>query len=260
MYGHNVNGIAQPDSSRFSTVPGSTTPYFHLECAGTYGCHGDRSVGRYLDNPLFAMKGAHHNNDNTTWKDGTSIARSYRFLNGIQGYGTPRYEFQASLSLNDHNRYFGKVRKVATETAAPDFEANSDNGTISGFCALCHEDFHNGNNSVGNFGSGVWIRHPTDYDMSDSISSTEYQNYNLTAPASPGPRNYSLVAPLATTQKENSAQSLVLTGTGQDAIVTCISCHRAHGSRWPAAMRWNYRGWPGSTGYDGCSICHTTKD
>ena len=262
--GHNVNQLTGADTGRFTKVPGDpATDYFFLECAGTNGCHGDRSAGN--DVPIVAMKGSHHNNDHTIWKDGTTLPKSYRFLNGIQGYGSSKYEYPGATTLtrNEHNRYFGKVRNDQSDPAAPDFQANSVNGTISGFCALCHQDFHNGNNSLGIFGSGVWIRHPTDYDMSDSVSSKEYLDYNFKVMGTTGgQRYYNVVAPLSTAVKNTTPQEFVFTGSNNDAIVMCISCHRAHGSEFHSALRWNYRDWPSSASksYDGCSICHATKD
>jgi predicted CXXCH cytochrome family protein len=41
-----------------------------------------------------------------------------------------------------------------------------------------------------------------------------------------------------------------------DNEVFCLTCHKAHGSTYPFALRWNY-GTPGSpTASDGCQQCH----
>ncbi len=246
--GHNVNGIAAADVLLGNTPPGGSALSAQLECAGVNGCHGVRTVSP----PIMAMYGSHHNDDSNIWKDGTTLAKSYRFLNGIQGFGDTMYEYQPTTSR--HNKYFGVDRAYETDSTA---------GTISSLCAKCHGDFHDG--SSGNAGAGIlsgtttmqspWIRHPTDYDMANAISSTEYTFYN----GGSGSNNpYSLIAPLATSQKTTDVQTTVYT-VNDDAIVMCISCHRAHGSPYASLLRWNYRAWPGG-GYSGCAICHTTKD
>ncbi len=253
--GHNVKGIAAADALLGNNPPGYGTVNpmtAQLECAGVNGCHGDRTVSP----PIMAMHGSHHNDDPNTWKDGTTLAKSYRFLNGIQGFGDTKYEYQPTVSR--HNKYFGVDR--ADETAPAD-------GTISSLCAKCHQDFHDGANPTllpsgsTNFASGgVWIRHPTDYDMSNATSSTEYHYYNGgTGSGNP----YSLVAPLAIDVTNSTTKTVVQTtvySATDDAIVMCLSCHRAHGSPYASLLRWNYKAWPGTGGYNGCAICHTTKD
>ncbi|MDA3786250.1 MAG: hypothetical protein PF568_05105, partial [Deltaproteobacteria bacterium] len=59
----------------------------------------------------------------------------------------------------------------------------------------------------------------------------------------------------------NSVRSTVLQAAG-DAIVTCISCHRAHGSTNADMLRWNYEDMAAHAGDNstGCFACHTTKD
>jgi predicted CXXCH cytochrome family protein len=42
-----------------------------------------------------------------------------------------------------------------------------------------------------------------------------------------------------------------------DSIVTCISCHRAHGTPYYKMVRWDYAG---SAGGGFCANCHTSKD
>ncbi len=259
--GHNVNGIAAVDATLGNTPPGYGTVNpmtAQLECAGVNGCHGDRTVSP----PIMAMHGSHHNDDPGSWKDGTTLAKSYRFLNGIQGFGDPKYEYQPTVSR--HNKYFGVDRTAETDAA----DTQPLGGTISSLCAKCHQDFHDGPNPTllpsgsANFASGgVWIRHPTDYDMSNATSSTEYTFYNGgTGSGNP----YSLVAPLATSQNTTAVQTTVYS-VSDDAIVMCLSCHRAHGSPYASMLRWNYRAWPGKDSlgnvvYNGCVVCHTTKD
>ena len=74
------------------------------------------------------------------------------------------------------------------------------------------------------------------------------------------------MAPVGSTDAAMGAagtvNSTVLQAAG-DAIVTCISCHRAHGTPYADLLRWDYSNNcnAGSDNADcGCFQCHTTKD
>ncbi|MFH1020936.1 MAG: cytochrome c3 family protein, partial [Pseudomonadota bacterium] len=108
--------------------------------------------------------------------------------------------------------------------------------------------------SYANNMASPWVRHPTDFDM-NTATGTEYADYggngvNAYVPQAPVASN-ALSLPKAT----------VLQAPG-DAIVTCISCHRAHGSDQPDLLRWNYDDMNahGGASTAGCFACHTTKD
>ncbi len=238
---HNVASIAGVDGTLGVTPPGATdgvTFISQLTCASSTGCHGVRSDSSLGE--VESMLGAHHNNNMAVWKDGTTLAKSYRFLNTIQGYEDDEFEYQPTSTR--HNVYYGVARNSVADSA----------GTISSLCAQCHGDFHNGSNNVipgtNTFGDGVWLRHPTDFDMLDATTSSEYSAYTT----------YSVISPVAT---ENSAMvsSFSSIAVAGDAIVTCLSCHRAHGTPNDAILRWDYKGWP-TAGYNGCAVCHTSKD
>ncbi len=53
-------------------------------------------------------------------------------------------------------------------------------------------------------------------------------------------------------------------GKVSSPIVTCLSCHRAHGSPYADLLRWDYdtmiAGNAGDATGKGCFVCHTTKD
>lgn len=234
--GHNVKPGQAPTST---DPPGGGTMASQLTCAGTTGCHGDLSE----TNIYKSIFKSHHADDSSI--DGSSIGKSYRFLLGVKGLEDPDWELPGAgsgLSFDKHNQYKGS-------TSYNDNPATSD--TITSVCARCHGDFHGSGSFPGGTGTGSspWLRHPTDIDMADSqYNSTEFNNYTT----------YNPVAPVAS----STGASLVTTDvqTPGNGIVTCISCHRAHGSRWTYNLRWNYLAWPGGTdAYDGCSICHSSK-
>ncbi|MEW6500892.1 MAG: cytochrome c3 family protein [Thermodesulfobacteriota bacterium] len=237
--GHNVSGVSNVDATLSTTPPGGTSLGSQLGCAGTYGCHGVSSEA----NGVKAIAGAHHGAGVAGWQDGTSVDRSYRAIGGLQGLEDSDYEFQPTS--NAHNKYYGVNRSGETQIPA---------GTISSHCARCHGNFHNGSGKIasGTFGSGVWLRHPVDFDMSRAVSSTEYVSYN-------GAGNpYSVIAPVATADTTTTLNTGVFKQSN-DAIVMCLSCHRAHGTPYNSILRWNYKAWPAG-GYNGCAVCHTTKD
>lgn len=248
--GHNVSGIANPDVTLSSppgfdhgraaadgTIPGNGSGWTtqQITCAGTYGCHGSHDT----TNPYQAISGAHHQNSqgSAITTPGDTAAGGYRMLVGIAGYEDPDWEFQPDK--DNHNQYKGiDSAGQSTETS-----------TISYFCGECHGQFHNPSANLSTGGGSPWLRHPTDYDMGNTDSGSEYHSYggagNTYLPATP------LASDTITSVK--SAISFL----DDSAIVTCLSCHRAHGSNFYKAMRWGYAE---SSSGGLCSNCHTSKD
>ncbi|MBU0484593.1 MAG: hypothetical protein KKB30_08785 [Proteobacteria bacterium] len=232
--GHNVDGVAFFPSGPAPGNPTSTN-YAPLQCAGSRGCHGNRSV----INPTMSMYKTHHSNTPAA-TTGASLSESYRFLDGIAGIEDVDWELTVD-NLN-HNQYNAKDRIN---------ESDLDPTSINYLCANCHGDFHSGADNKGvteGIFTNPWVRHPSDYDMGNS----DISQYG------PAGKNYSVVSPVASDLDViGGTQSTILDGPA-DAIVMCLSCHRAHGSPYDANLRWDYKNWPAG-GYDGCGECHTTK-
>jgi hypothetical protein len=244
--GHNVVGIAADDAlfgtSGTANVPGTdSTLANQLTCAGSTGCHGN-GVGTEIK----SLMPAHHIDD-VSPLTGNSVAESYRFLSGVKGIEDADWEF--TVAANDHNQYKGSTNYADDPTATD---------TITSVCVNCHGYYHGnysgtpGTGGASTSGLTPWVRHPTDIDIADAqYNSTEYDNYIT----------YDPIAPVA-----SDADPLILVNTtvqtGGNGIVTCVSCHRAHGTPYDAMLRWNYKGWPaaGCTDCDGCQICHSNKD
>ncbi len=253
--GHNVYGISAADTTL--TPPGFTTSYSdksgnvlgnngawdkQLRCAGAYGCHGkhDGSIGT---DETSAVLGAHHSDDSVI--DGSTVGKSYRFLLGIKGSEDNDWEF--SVSSSDHNGYYAVDRATASFP---------DKSSINYLCAECHGNFHSSTGIGGT--SSPWLRHPTDYDL-NNVSSKEYGNYPnpsiFTSVASAG--DYFPDVPVG--NNGGTVKSSVLQASG-DAVVLCVSCHRAHGSPYKFILRWDYLNWPGTGIKNGCSACHSAKN
>lgn len=274
-YGHNVVGLSSADGVLGQTPPGWIATGFpaeggssvgdnwttqQLTCAGTNGCHGSHdNADDFAD-----VRGAHHGDDSTI--DGSTVAQSYRFLRGILGHEDADWE--RTVSSSDHNAYYG-VDRTSTSTTGIDTQ------TISYLCAECHGLFHSNDGST--TGSGIihngptidnanpWLRHPTDFALSSTDAGSEYLDYadadGSLAAESGVTAAYNFIAPLASAT--SSVESNPFNDTDND-IVTCLSCHRAHGSSYPDALRWDYTAMVAGTssGFDnkGCFACHTTKD
>ncbi|MBW1678121.1 MAG: hypothetical protein JRJ79_16350 [Deltaproteobacteria bacterium] len=228
--GHNVLGIVGQGALGL-TPPGGTAMDAQLRCAGTYGCHGNRSETDQLE----AMKTAHHTND-TGGITATSVGLSYRFLLGVKGaeLNEEGYKWEQNADSTHHNGYYG-------------VSAYNDSDTISYLCGKCHGNFHahtalGGASQVGT--GSPWLRHPTD----KLLSGGEYANYTT----------YNVLAPPALDTPSTSTDNI----TGK-AIVMCLSCHRAHASPYYKMIRWNYRGDGGASltvQLSGCIVCHTSKN
>lgn len=257
--GHNVDLLSADDAVIGKTPPGwdtaatsATDPYgqvaggeatwsTQLTCAGKYGCHGDHSKTTNDD----GIRGAHHSNTDLTETQATnptSVGGSYRFLGGIKGLENSQWNWAETASV--HNEYYGVDGNV-------DY---ADKSTINYSCAECHGDFHK---TIGS--ASPWVRHPTDIVL-PSDTTKEYRFYN------PDNSNqYSVEAPVARPTIPGTSGSTVTPGdstTDNGAIVSCLSCHRAHGSDQPDLLRWAYSGMIAGTGTadTGCFVCHTTKN
>ena len=271
--GHNVVGITD-NMGGLSKAPGGSQTA-QVTCAGTNGCHGDG----YADataTEFSSIAGGHHDDggtlltadDTKTYTSGSgTMADSYRMLAGIEGIEDDDWEFTAAA--DDHNQYSG-ADSPGTGTPTT---------TISALCAKCHGDFHSDTGT-----SSPWVRHPTDFDMGGA-KGAEYAFYNGGDGTTAAP--YSIEAPVAhddlSSLTANILDEVTVTESAGEAIVTCISCHRAHGSPYADLLRWNYitetsemvddgeggeveqittTGMMAHSGSNntGCFICHTTKD
>jgi len=260
-YGHNVAGISSADSA-LTYAPGSEG----VNCANG-SCHQtlttiDVSAGGLGPEYKGGCQGCHtrvgHHNPNDP---------SYRYLGGhgfpgidyVDGGGVPNtYEdadWEQTKGAADHNFYKRQ-------------NSHFDFG-IGGFCAGCHSTFHamgqgaipyapidnGGDDNTDNLitanstPSNPWLRHPTNVNIPNN---GEY------AAMFSGPAAYNPAVPVA----QNPAGNPNIIDAGDQ--VMCLSCHRAHGSNQPDALRFNYSTIvahnAGAAAGTGCFYCHTTKD
>lgn len=102
-------------------------------------------------------------------------------------------------------------------------------GGMSLWCANCHGNFHDGN--------GALLKHPSGVAMGASIAQT-YGLYNGTANQSGGIPTASYIPAVAF---EDAAMTIASTaGPTATSQVSCVTCHRAHGTSGPSIGRWDF--------------------
>ncbi|MDQ7031779.1 MAG: cytochrome c3 family protein [Desulfonauticus sp.] len=170
--------------------------------------------------PTTAIKGGHH---------GDNPKLGYRMLvvgdRPVAGKGASDYEYSLiSTGSGDHNVYSaGSI---------------NDKATISELCGKCHGNFHKESGIKAN---DAWIRHPSDvaipngWDIATkTLEASDYIN---------NPVGYEDVADESGTR-----------------YVTCLSCHRAHGTGHADLLRWDYSTQvAGSSTTYGCLGCHNKQ-
>jgi cytochrome c553 len=174
----------------------------------------------------------------------------YRLLAG-DNYGLVAYDgVPVAVAPNDYNR----PEDTDQTRVAYGFDNNSGQQVgWADWCGACHGDFHSNGNYV----------HPVDSSMSGVV--TNYNQYVKTADLGGNSTNsYLSLTPFARGGAAGSDYAaLALQAKSDDSdlsgpigadLVTCFSCHRAHASGFPYALRWNgeteiltYDGaWPGT--------------
>jgi predicted CXXCH cytochrome family protein len=257
-FGHNVFGIAGMDAAHSANgAPGGLGT---AAAPGTtcYNCHFTLATADYGCEGCHLADGAHHA------EDGQAGVASrgdgwYRFLGnvmlenldeqGVEGVEDPLWE--QNVSPTQHNVYKGTTDDYQSVIVLA-------NNSIGELCAGCHAKFHHvpaigGVETDGmrnTVGAGAWIRHPSDVVLPADGDYAAYTTYDP-------------LAPIAKQTLDGTVTSVVVPG---EDVVTCISCHRAHGSPYPDMLRWDYTN-DCSAGSDdteanpcGCFTCHTTKD
>lgn len=218
-----------------------------FSCAGTTGCHGNRSVA----GDLTSLQGAHHNNTAGALTTADSVGNSYRFLLGV--HGNEDADWQDTVGAADHNQYKGATTSSASTATAP------GGNTISGLCGECHGTFHGAANDADIRTGGEWIRHPTDHEVPNS---GEYSDaFGSVDGGTDG--TYDPAVPVASVNVGSVLSAIRPGAAGDNMIVMCLSCHKAHGSGYADILRWDYNTMVAGSSVGagtGCFKCHTLKD
>lgn len=241
-YGHNVNGISSPDL-RFPVdqAPGGVPRGAEcVNCHGTLATAQSSCEGCHVPFHHLNTRGSSVSGQEQGW---------YRFLGSVmqrddqigpppEGVaGIEAVDWEQNPLPTQHNTYQGD--------AGP-YTSYLNSGAIDQKCVGCHGTFH-----TETVVSATWVRHPVDVAIPDAGEFT-------------GLSTYDPLVPVARQNVSLSDLNFSSVNRGSD-MVSCISCHRAHGSPYPAMLRWGYRDWPGEDShtlqpaYNGCAVCHTSK-
>ncbi len=252
--GHNVYGIADPDS--LTVAPGKnpagcgTTGSCHFTLAvapsennyyrgGCRGCHV--FTYHHEDNGVYRFLKGHDESPPLSGTLDSSVRDISSHTDYVTGVEDSDWEYTTDAA-GDHNYYKG----VNLEYTSNGISLKTTH-SMTAFCSGCHGVFHGPLLLGQGMGSASpWKRHPTDIQLPDT---GEYGEYDPDADA-----NYSTLSPVAWINPGSPARS--------EAIVMCLSCHRPHGSPEPDLLRWGYGDCQaGTPNADcGCFNCHTEKD
>lgn len=284
-YGHNVRvrdtvlQVAPGGDTSFGVVPNN---------CGFKGCHYSLAEIRYAPGggPLFnPIRGngcvgchdpAHHADDEQHLLTGGAkyvdeSGGGYRFLNkaGKNFFDIPPHNPPAVVGIEDpnweqspsaatHNEYQDSDKAFAPGAyGVPISPTTSSSGQgMSDFCGGCHNTYHSwpvGGSPNGGDSSNPWLRHPASIVLPDEGEYAGYTTYDPNVPVARGS--------ISILQGMGGPSAVVTPGSDK---VMCLSCHRAHASRYPDMLRWDYGGMiagaTGSVAGTGCFQCHTLKD
>jgi hypothetical protein len=238
---HNVRDMSpwtHDERELLYAIPGVDTGGQHMEldgaselyCAGYRGCHGRHDES--CDTSDKGIKGFHH-----------GTYEGYRYLQfydnsdhtPIKGKGSPDWEYRGADESN-HNVYYAMDNMGATT-----------DDSISALCAMCHGEFH-GDDADEVRSGGNWIRHPTENLL--SAAGFTMDSVNVDVMNNPFGFHGAYYEAVSTDNMANY--------TTDGARVTCLSCHRAHGTHNPDILRFDYGTQnAGSTSVTtGCLGCH----
>ncbi|MDF1578370.1 MAG: cytochrome c3 family protein [Desulfobulbales bacterium] len=269
--GHNVLGISGTDSN-LPIAPGVSSG---KGCAKS--CH--QSLAIVITDPNAIPESGvsengcegchlHVGHHDPMVAGGTGPGNAYRFLGGhggVSGFNAIVDNWDGDLEGPgwqwggaDTNVYIGQG--TLAEVQSP------SELVIGRFCAGCHHKFHAaggidemlGEDNKGSRRDSAaaeaipWLRHPTNVNIGGFVAS-EFDGL-IGLPYADG-------LPLA----RAGALLTGYLGTIEAADqVMCLSCHKAHGSEFPDALRWDYTATIAHSGLGdtttGCFYCHRTKD
>jgi hypothetical protein len=219
-----------------------TTSSTGLTCAGSSGCHGSQTE----DDPMEAISGGHHETKTYGYRILAAYDGSTETAVDGGGAGGSGKDYEKELiatvspatgdRVGSNTTYYHNIYKAEV----------GGNNTISLFCANCHDDFHSKTQAL-----GAWIRHPTDVALpSDWQAQQDTYVNNLDA-------------------KYNPFGFTDVSGTTGTKYVTCLSCHRAHGTDNYDILRFTYTAGesgeqqagraPGTIIAYGCLGCHNKQ-
>ncbi len=245
-HGHNVvalDTVFDADTEH-TTAPGGTFPSNKLGCTS---CHDPHSRVRRLSDGTYVaggglgaatapIIGSGSYNTSATPAAGQAVG-AYRLLRGLNDASVAGVTFNGvavAIAPSTYNQ------TEATNQVRVAYGANGIN-TWGNWCASCHPSMHSSGNYV----------HPVDQSLGAAVAN----NYNAYVKSGDltgvSTDSFNSLVPfventgdIATLQghASNAGTAASKAGPGSSDKVACVSCHRAHASGWPEALRWNMEG------------------
>ena len=242
-HGHNIVAVdfgyaADPSSV---TAPGGTFSSAQLGCQSCHDPHGqvrrlsDGTYGRgaTLGTATAPIIGSGSYNNSATPAAGQAVG-AYRLLRGLNDASVQGVTFTGVAIAVAPSTYNQGEANTQVRVAY----GVSGTNTWGNWCASCHPQMH----------SAAGYVHPVDRAL-DAVAN----NYNayvksgdLTGLAA---TSFTSLVPfaentgdIAVLKSHASNTNSYLNGPATTDQVMCLSCHRAHASGWPEALRWNTEG------------------
>ena len=243
-HGHNIVAVdvaGYVADSDNSTAPGGTFSSAQLGCTSCHDPHGQvrrKSDGTYARGAVLGGTAdpiiASGSYDNSVAPAAGQAVGAYRLLRGL-GDNTQGVNFTGVAIAVTPSTYNRTESATQTRTA---YGANLTN-TWGNWCATCHPDMHSSGNYV----------HPVDQSLGSTIAGL-YNAYVKSGDMSgTSASSFTSLVPfaentgdIATLQSHAKNTDAYLNGPGSSDKVVCLSCHRAHASGFPEALRFNMEG------------------
>ncbi len=223
-------------------APGGTFASSQLGCTSCHDPHGRvrrGSDGTYrtaaalggVADPIIGS-GSYNNSVTPAAGQAVGVYRLLRGLNDVTVSGVTFAGVAIAIAPSTYNR-----TEAVTQTRVA-YGASGTN-TWGNWCASCHQGMHSSGNYV----------HPVDQSLGSDIANI-YNAYVKSGDLSGvAASSFNSLVPfaentgdIATLQSHALNNDTYLNGPGSSDKVTCLSCHRAHASGWPEALRWNPEG------------------
>lgn len=261
-HGHNIIAIDFGYGADLSNTSSPGGGVFSSANLGCQSCHDPHGQLRRLDDGTYARGGvlnqatapiiASGSYSNSPMPASGEAVGAYRLLRG-DGDNSQNVTFQfapIAIAPSTYNQ------SEAVNQVRVAYGADGSN-TWGNWCATCHPDNHSSGAGGANY------VHPVDralggaagidniynaYKMSGDLTGTSADSFLSLVPFAESTNNIALL------QTHAKNDDTYLLGPGSNDQVTCLSCHRAHASGWPNALRWNMESdfmvyhslWPGT--------------
>lgn len=242
-HGHNV--VATDFGYRAdvtnSAAPGGTFPSFALSCTDCHDPHGKyrRLPDGRVDTagvPTVAS-GSYATGDTPEVLEppagGTALG-AYRLLAGRR-YTRQGMTFPGVPAAKAPVLYNRSEAVTQTRTAYGN-ATTGGHATWESWCGTCHGDMHNGGAFEHPVGEDLGFEIKTRYDQyvkTGDMTGTNLSAFTSLVPFIENTGNYQTLASHA------KSDDTFLAGPASSDRVSCLTCHRAHASGWPYALRWN---------------------